>query len=48
MLLIPALGRKRQGDFQEFKASLVYKVSSRADSYYIEKPCLKTKQQSPA
>jgi hypothetical protein len=29
MPLIPALGRQRQADFSEFKASLIYKVSSR-------------------
>ena len=29
MLLIPALGRQRQADLCEFKASIVYKVSSR-------------------
>ena len=29
MPLIPALGRLRQADLCEFKASLVYKVSSR-------------------
>jgi hypothetical protein len=28
-LLIPALGRQRQAEFCEFKASLVYRVSSR-------------------
>ena len=30
MLLIPALRRQRQADLCEFKASLVYRVSSRA------------------
>ena len=29
MPLIPALGRQKQVDLSEFKASLVYKVSSR-------------------
>jgi hypothetical protein len=29
MLLIPALGRQRQVDLCEFKASLVYRVSVR-------------------
>jgi hypothetical protein len=29
MHLTPALGRQRQVDFSEFKASLVYSVSSR-------------------
>ena len=29
MLLIPALGRQRQADLCEFKASLVYEASSR-------------------
>jgi hypothetical protein len=29
MALIPALGRLREPDFHEFKASLVYRLSSR-------------------
>lgn len=29
MLLIPAIGKQRQEDFYEFKARLVYKMSSR-------------------
>ena len=32
MPLVPALGRQRQENFNEFEASLVYKVSSRTDS----------------
>jgi hypothetical protein len=28
MPLIPALGRQKQADFEEFEASLVYRVSS--------------------
>jgi hypothetical protein len=33
MPLIPTLGRQRQAD-QEFKASLVYRVSSRTARFY--------------
>ena len=44
--LIPALGRQKQVDFYEFKASLVHRVSSRIqDSHgYTEKPCLEKKR----
>ena len=42
--LIPALGRQRQVDLREFKASLVYRMSSRTDSKATEKPCLEKKQ----
>ena len=41
MPLIPALGRQRQGDLCEFEANLVYKVNSRTDKGYTEKPYLK-------
>ena len=37
------LGRQRSSDLCEFKASLVYRVNSRA---YTEKPCVKSKQQN--
>ena len=39
--LIPALGRQRQADLYEFKASLIYRVSSRTGSKGAEKPVLK-------
>ena len=43
--LIAALGKQRQVDFCEFKASLLYKVSSRtSQGCFTEKPCLKNKQ----
>ena len=38
--LIPALGRQKPEDLCEFKASLVYRASSRIDSIATEKPCL--------
>ncbi|EGV91257.1 hypothetical protein I79_026099 [Cricetulus griseus] len=42
MPLIPALGKQRQADLSEFKASLVYKVSFRtARTANTEKLCLK-------
>ena len=44
-----ALWRQRQGDLHEFEASLVYRVNSRTDRGYTEKPCLrkpKTKNQT--
>ncbi|CAO2577223.1 hypothetical protein LEMLEM_LOCUS19 [Lemmus lemmus] len=41
MPLIPALGRQRQADLCEFKASLVYRASSRTGTKATEKPCLK-------
>ena len=44
MPLIPALRRQRQEDFCEFKANLVYKVSSRISSKATEKPCLGKKE----
>ena len=42
--LIPALLRQRQMDLCEFKASLVYRVSSRTGSIATEKPCLRKRQ----
>ena len=42
--LISALTRQRQADLCEFKASLVYRASSRTSSKATEKPSLKTKQ----
>ena len=39
-----ALGRQKQVDFCEFKANLVFKVSSRTGSIATEKPCLEKKQ----
>ena len=39
MLLTPALGRQRQVDLCEFKASLVYRASSRTGSIATGKPC---------
>ena len=39
--LIPALRRQRQADLCEFKASLVYRASSRTESIATGKPCLK-------
>jgi hypothetical protein len=43
MPLNPALGRQRQEDLSEFKASMDY--SSRTSSQdYVERLCLKTKQ----
>ena len=41
MPLIPGLERQRQTDLCEFKAILVYRVSSRTGSKAAEKPCLK-------
>ena len=40
MPLIPALGKQRQVDICEFKASLSYRVSSRTSQGYTEKPYL--------
>ena len=42
MPLLPALGRQRQADLCEFKASLVYRASAKSGSKAIEKACLKT------
>ena len=39
--LIPALGGQRQADLCDFKVNLVYRVNSRTDKIYTEKPCLK-------
>ena len=39
--LIPALGGQKQVDFCEFKASLVYIVSSRTARTVTQRPCLK-------
>jgi hypothetical protein len=41
MPLIPALGRQRQVDLDEFEASLVYRMSSRTARATQRKPCLK-------
>ena len=43
--LIPALGKERQTDFCEFKASLVYRASSRTGSKATEKPCLQKQKE---
>ena len=40
MPLIPALRRQRQADLCEFKASLVYRDSSRTVRAVTERPCL--------
>ena len=46
--LFISLGRQRQVDLCEFKASLVYRVSSRTTAGATEKPCLKkTKTKTP-
>jgi hypothetical protein len=42
MPLILALRRQRQLDLYEFKASLIYRVSSRASRGHIVKSCLET------
>ena len=42
--LIPALGWERMDDLCEFKANLVYRMSSRTGSIVIEKLCRKTKK----
>ena len=44
MPLIPAFGRQRQVDVCEFKASLVYRVSSRTTRATWRNPVLKNKQ----
>ena len=44
MPLIPGLGRQRQVDFSEFKASLVYRVNSRTVRIVTQRnPALKSK-----
>ena len=43
MPVIPALGRQRQADLCEFKASLIYSVSSRT-ARATKRPCLKKKK----
>jgi hypothetical protein len=45
MLLTPAPRRQRQVEFCEFKASLIYKVSSRMAR--AEKPCLNKQTKPP-
>ena len=40
--LIPALGRQRQADLYEFKASLVYSMNSQKAPKLQRKPVLKT------
>jgi hypothetical protein len=42
MPAIPALGRQRQEDLCEFKASLVYSAILQDSWGCIKKPCLKT------
>ena len=43
--LIPGLGKERQADLSEFKASLVYKVSSRTARTVTQRnPVSKNKQ----
>ena len=42
MPLIPALGKQREVD--EFEASLIDRVSSKAGSKATKKPCLETKK----
>ena len=44
--LILALGRQRQVDLSEFKASLVYRMSSRIGSKAAEKLCLEKQNKS--
>ena len=45
MFLIPALGRQRQVDVCQFKASLVYIMSSRtAKATHRDKPCQEENQ----
>ena len=41
MLLIPALGRQRQAELYEFKASLVYRASFRTTKATQRNPVLK-------
>jgi hypothetical protein len=43
MPLIPALGRQRQVDHCEFKASLVYRMSSKIARVTQRNPVLKNK-----
>ena len=44
MPLIPAVRRQRQADLCEFKASLVYRASSRTASKAIGNPVLKNQK----
>jgi hypothetical protein len=44
-VFIPALGRQMQADFWKFKASLVYRVSSRTAMATQKNPVLKTNKQ---
>ena len=46
MTLIPALVRQRQADLCEFKASLVYRVSSRTGKATQRNPVLKKKKKN--
>ena len=41
--VVPVLGRQKQGDLSEFKASLVYKASSRTARNTQRNPVSKTK-----
>jgi hypothetical protein len=43
MPLIPALRRKKQADLREFKASLIYRASSRTAKATLKNPVSKTK-----
>ena len=47
MPLIPALGRQRQVDFSEFKASLVYRVSSRTVRTVTQRNPVSTPHKDP-
>ena len=47
MPLIPALERQRQPDLSKFKASLVYKVSSRAARAFTQRNPVQEKKQKP-
>ena len=48
MPLIPALRRQRLADLCEFKASLIYRASSRTGSKATEKPSLEKLKRSEA
>ena len=45
--LIPVLGRQRQTDLSEFKASLIYRVSSRTSKATQRNPVLKNVPLAP-
>jgi hypothetical protein len=42
--LIPALGKQRQINLREFKATLVYIVEFQNNQVYVERPYLKKKK----